>query len=181
MNGCDSMSPTVPPISVMMTSGRGSSVGLQAHAALDLVGDVRDDLHGVAEVLAAALARDDLRVDLAGRDVRRLAQLDVEEALVVADVEVGLGAVVGHEDLAVLERVHRARVDVQVRVELLHDDAQSAGGEQIAEARGGEALAQRGNDTPGHEDVLGGVVRCVPRLKKKSASRAFILSHARRA
>ena len=29
--------------------------GLQAHAALDLVGDVRDDLHGVAEVLAAAL------------------------------------------------------------------------------------------------------------------------------
>ena len=31
-------------------------VGLQAHAALDLVGDVRDDLHRVAEVLAAALA-----------------------------------------------------------------------------------------------------------------------------
>ena len=53
--------------------------------------------------------RDDRRVDLAGGDVRRLAQVDVEEALVVPDVEVGLGAVVGHEDLAVLERVHRAR------------------------------------------------------------------------
>ena len=86
-------------------------------------------------------------------------QVDVEEALVVADVEVGLGAVVGHEDLAVLERVHRARIDVEVRVELLHHDAQSARREQIAEARGRQALAQRGNDTTGHEDVLGRVVR----------------------
>ena len=159
MNGCDSMSPTVPPISVMMTSGFGVSLGLQAHAALDLVGDVRDDLHGVAEVLAAALAGDHLRVDLARRDVRGLAELDVEEALVVADVEVGLRAVVGHEDLAVLERVHRARVDVEIRVELLHDHAQSASGEQVAEACRRQALAQRGNDTACHEDVLGGVVR----------------------
>ena len=142
MNGCDSMSPTVPPISVMITSGFGRLVGLQAHAPLDLVGDVRDDLHGVAEVLAAALARDHLRVDLAGRDVRRLAEVDVEEALVVPDVEVGLGAVVGHEDLAVLERVHRARVDVQVGVELLHDHAQPACREQIAQAGGRQSLAQ---------------------------------------
>ena len=115
MNGCDSMSPTVPPISVMMTSGFGALGGLQAHAALDLVGDVRDDLHGVAEVLAAALLGDHRRVDLAGGDVRRLAQVDVEEPLVVPDVEVGLGAVVGHEDLAVLERVHRAGIDVEIR------------------------------------------------------------------
>jgi hypothetical protein len=115
--------------------GLGRLVGLQAHAALDLVGDVRDDLHGVAEVLAAALLGDHLRVDLAGGDVGGLAQVDVEEALVVADVEVGLGAVVGDEDLAVLERVHRARVDVQVRVELLHHDAQSARRQQVAQRR----------------------------------------------
>ena len=43
------------------------------------------------------------------------------------DVEVGLGAVVGDEDLAVLERVHRPGVDVEVRVELLHRHAQAAG------------------------------------------------------
>ncbi len=101
--------------------------GLKTHAALDLVGDVRDDLHRVAEVLAAALARDHLRVDLAGGDVRGLGQVDVEEPLVVADVEVGLGAVVRDEDLTVLERVHRAGIDVQIRVELLHHDAQTAG------------------------------------------------------
>ena len=44
-------------------------VRLGAHPRLDLVGDVRDDLDGVAEVLAAPLLGDDLVVDLAGRHV----------------------------------------------------------------------------------------------------------------
>ena len=95
-------------------------------AGLDLVGDVRDDLDGVAQVVAAPLLGDDAGVDLAGGDVRRARQVGVEEPLVVPDVEVGLGAVVGDEHLAVLERVHRARVDVEVRVELLHGDPQPA-------------------------------------------------------
>src|SRR4029077_3071066 len=57
-------------------------------SSLDLVGDVRDDLHGVAQVGAAALVRDHRRVDLAGGDVRLARQVGVEEALVVPDVEV---------------------------------------------------------------------------------------------
>ena len=40
------------------------------YARFDLVGDVRNDLHGTAEVVAAALFGDDGRVDLAGRRVR---------------------------------------------------------------------------------------------------------------
>lgn len=40
----------------------------------------------------------------------------------MADVEIGFGTVLGHEDLAVLEWVHGTRVDVEVRVELLHRD-----------------------------------------------------------
>jgi len=52
----------------------------------------------------------------------------------VPDVEVGLRAVVGHEDLAMLERVHRAGVDVEIGVELLHADPQPAHFQQAAEA-----------------------------------------------
>ena len=55
--GSDSMSPTVPPISVMTTSTR-SGLAAGHDPRLDLVGDVRDDLHGVAEVLAAPLLGD---------------------------------------------------------------------------------------------------------------------------
>ena len=84
--------------------GRGAPDGV-----LDLVGDVRDDLHGGAEVLAAPLLVDDRLVDPAGGDVVLLGERPVDEPLVVAEVEVGLGAVVGDEHLAVLERRHRAR------------------------------------------------------------------------
>ena len=124
-------------------------------AVLDLVGDVRDDLHGVAEVVAATLLGDDRRVDLPGRHVGDLVEVGVEEPLVVPDVEVGLGAVVGDEHLAVLERVHRARIHVEVGVELLHRDAQSARLQQVAQAGGGEPLAEGGGDASGHENVLG--------------------------
>ena len=72
------------------------------------------------------------------------------------DVEVGLGTVVGDEDLAVLERVHRPGVDVEVGVELLHRDPQPARAQQVSEAGGGQPLAERRGDAAGDEDVLGG-------------------------
>ena len=111
-------------------------------AMLDLVGDVRDHLHGATEVVAAALLGDHRRIDLAGRDVARLAQRDVDETLVVAEVEIGLGAVIGDEHLAVLIRRHRARIDVEIRVELLHADMQAARLEDRADRGGGDSLAE---------------------------------------
>jgi hypothetical protein len=79
----------------------------------------------------------------------------VDEALVVTDVEVGLGAVLGDEHLAVLEGAHRARVDVQVRVELLGRDGEAAGLEESSERGGDDALPQRGDDATRDEHVLG--------------------------
>ena len=124
----------------------------QLDAVLDLVRDVRDDLHGAAEVVAAALLADDGVVDRAGRDVRAARGVRVREALVVAEVEVGLRAVLGDEHLAVLERRHRAGVDVDVRVELLQGDLQAAGDEQPADRGGGDALPERRDDPAGDED-----------------------------
>ena len=46
-----------------------SSRGQLAHRRLDLVGDVRNDLHGLAQVVAAALLLDDGLVDLAGGEI----------------------------------------------------------------------------------------------------------------
>ena len=122
---------------------------------LDLVGDVRDHLDGRAEVVAAALAADDRVVDGARGDVRGPRRVLVGEPLVVAEVEVGLGAVLGHEDLAVLERAHRPRVDVDVRVELLQLDPEAAGDEEAADRGRGDALAERRDDAAGDEDEAG--------------------------
>ena len=65
------------------------------------------------------------------------------EALIVSQVEVGLSAVIGYEYLAVLERAHRARIDVQVRIEFLQRDAQAAAFEQTADRSRGDPLPQR--------------------------------------
>ena len=43
----------------------------------------------------------------------------------MAEIQVGFGAVVGHEYLAVLERAHRTRVDIDVGIELDHIHAQA--------------------------------------------------------
>ena len=88
------------------------------HELLDGVGDVRDHLHCGAEVVAAALLGDDLLVDAAGGDVVGLHGGTAGEALVMAEVEVRLGPVVGHEDFPVLIGAHRAGIDVEVGVEL---------------------------------------------------------------
>ena len=147
----------------------GGRLGDRADARLDLVRDVRDHLHGRAEVLALALLAQHAVPDAAGGVVRGPREVLVDEALVVADVEIGLGAVLGDEHLAVLERAHRPRVDVEVRVELLHLHLQPARLEQAAERGGGDPLAERRDDAAGDEDELGLVVALMPGLQGRKA------------
>src|SRR6266511_1775944 len=124
------------------------------HRRLDLVGDVRNDLHGLAEIVAAALLGDDLLVDAAGGEVVVAREPAVGEALVVSQVEVSLGAVVGDEDLAVLEGRHGAGIDVEVGVKFLQIDPEAAALKQAADAGSGQALAERRDNAAGYEDVL---------------------------
>ena len=60
----------------------------------------------------------------------------------MAEVEIGLGAVIGDEHFAVLVRRHRARIDVEVGIELAQANLVTARLQQRAESRGGETLAQ---------------------------------------
>ena len=57
------------------------------------------------------------------------------EALVVAEVEVGLRPVVGHEHLTVLVGAHRAGIDVEIGVELAQPDRVAARLQKRAESR----------------------------------------------
>ena len=72
----------------------------------------------------------------------------------MAQVEIGLGAVVGDEHFPVLEGAHRARIDVDVRVEFLQGDAVPVSLEQRADGRRRQALAERRHDAPRDEDEL---------------------------
>ena len=71
---------------------------------LDFVGDVRNHLNCLAQVVAAALFLEHAFIDLAGGEVVGLAHARFNETLVVAQVQVGFGAVFGDKHLAVLKR-----------------------------------------------------------------------------
>ena len=116
---------------------------------------MRNDLDRLAEIIAAAFFFDDRKINAAGSPIIRLRKLRVCEALIMAEVEVGLGAVVGHKDLTVLKRRHRTRIDVDVRVELHHLDLHPARLEQTADARRRKAFAKTRNNTAGYENVFG--------------------------
>ncbi len=134
---------------------RGRDLLRAPDARLDLVRDVRDDLHRRAEELTLPLLAQDRVPDRAGRVARVAREVLVDEALVVADVEIGLGPVLGHEHLAVLERAHGARVDVQVRVELLCRHGEAASLQESPERRRDDAFPERRDDSTRDEHVLG--------------------------
>jgi hypothetical protein len=120
---------------------------------LDLVGDVRDDLYGRAQVVTAALLGDHTLVDATGREIAVARGHGAHEALVMAEVQVGLGAVGGDEHFAVLERAHGAWIDVDVRIQLHHADPEAARFENGAQRGCRDAFPERGNDTAGHTDI----------------------------
>ena len=129
-------------------------VGNFLDGGLDFVGDVRNHLHGFAEIVAAALLGDDLLIDAAGGEVIVAGEAGVGEALVVAEVEIGLGTIVGDEDLTMLKRRHGSGIDVEIGIELLETDPQAAAFQQATDARGGQSLAERRHNAARHKDVL---------------------------
>ncbi len=70
----------------------------------------------------------------------------------MAEIEIGLGAVIGDEDLPVLVGAHRAGIDVQVGVELAQPDPEPARLKQRSERCSRQTLAERGDHAAGDED-----------------------------
>jgi hypothetical protein len=113
---------------------------------------VRDDLDGVAQIIARALLFDHVAVGLARRDVVIERHVDVEKPLVVSEVEVDLAAVFEDVHLAVLVGVHGPRVDVEVRIDLYRRDVEAGVREQSSGTRRCDALAESGHHTAGNEN-----------------------------
>ena len=99
-------------------------------AALDLVGDVRNDLYGASTIVAAAFLLQNRPVDLSCGDVGILIQIFINETLIMSQIKLGFRSVLGDKNLAVLDRVHGAGVDIDIRVKLLHGDLVAPGFQQ---------------------------------------------------
>ena len=125
---------------------------------LDLVGHVRDHLHGLAQVPALTLTGNHRPVDPAGRKIAFLGAGDAAEPLVMTQVQVRLGAINRHVDLAMLVRRHGAGIHVEVRIHLLQAHPVPAPLEQQGHGSRRQPLAEGGNHPARHEYVLGHTV-----------------------
>ena len=114
----------------------------QPDAILDFIRHMRDHLHRLAEIIAAAFLLQHGLVDLPAGEVVEARERGVGEAFVMPEIEIRLCAVIQHIHFAVLERAHRAGIDIQVRIELLQRDFEAAALQQRAEGGGRESLAQ---------------------------------------
>ena len=93
----------------------------------DLIGDMGNHLHRTSAVIPAALLVQHRPVDFSGSDIGILIQALINKALIMPQVQICLRAVIGHEHLPVLGRIHRSRVHIEVRVKLLHGHPVSPG------------------------------------------------------
>ena len=132
----------------------GAAVELE-DGGLDFIGDMGDDLNRAAEIFTAPFLGNHRIVDATGGVVVLLGHDGVGEALVVAHVQIGLGPVIGDVDLAVLEGVHGARIDVDIGVEFLEGDGEPPAFEQCTDTGCCKPFAERGKDTAGDENELG--------------------------
>ena len=103
---------------------------------------MRNDLHRLAEVIAATFLGQHGLVNLAGGEIVFACELARGETLVVAEIEIGFRTVFQHVDFAMLIGTHRAGIDIEIGIELLEDDLEAAMFQQGAQRRSGEPLAE---------------------------------------
>ena len=133
------------------------SVGLLAHAVYKffyLIGDMRDYLHGFAEIIAVALFIEYVPIYLTRRKIGILIELYINKSLIVSKIEICLRSVLRDVHFSVFQRIHSAGVYVDVRIELLRHYLQSSGFEQSAEARHSDTLAKSRYNSSCHKYIF---------------------------
>ena len=73
----------------------------------------------------------------------------------MSQIQVGFRTVIGHVNLPVLIGAHGARVDIDIGVQLLCRNLQSARLQQTSQRRRCNALAQSGHHTAGYKNIFG--------------------------
>ena len=104
--------------------------GNSADTTLDFIGDVRNNLHGLSEIITTAFRSQNCLVNGTCCCIGTTCQILINESFIVTKVEVCFAAVISYEHFTMFKWIHRARVDVDVRIKLLHSDAQTAHLEQ---------------------------------------------------
>ncbi len=120
---------------------------------LDRIGHMRDHLDGGAEIIAAPLLGQDVLIDPPRRDVVGAGRRSSRKALVMAEIKIGLGAVIRHEHFAMLVGRHRAGIEIEIGIELAQPNLVATRLQQRAKCRRSQTFSERGDHAAGDEYV----------------------------
>jgi len=109
-------------------------------------------LHRLPQISALTLLVQHIPVYLAGGQVGVFVQVFIDETLVMTQIQIGLGAVIGHEHLAVLQGAHGARVHVHIGIQFLAGHLQAAALQKPTQRCSSNAFAQTGDHAAGHKN-----------------------------
>ena len=121
---------------------------------LNRIGHMGDHLNRFSKVITTAFSLDNLGVDFTGGKIVILAEVNIEETLVVAKIQIDLAAVVENEHFSVFKRRHCASIAVQIWIDFDRSDSQASAFQQNADATCCYSFAQSGQDSSANNNVL---------------------------
>ena len=91
----------------------------QLHISLDLVGDMRNNLHSLAQIIALAFLIYHTLINTTCRNIVRACSRNIQKTFIMSQVQVRFMSVYGYITFTVLIRVQCTRIDINVGVKLL--------------------------------------------------------------
>src|SRR3989338_26130 len=113
-----------------------------SYSFLYFICNVRYYLNSLAEIVAPSFPGDYRVIYLAGRRVREFCRFGIDESFVMAQVKVSFSAVLGYVNFAMLIRVHRAGVNINIWIQFHHGDFKDASLHNLADRCRSDALTQ---------------------------------------
>ena len=111
-------------------------------AAFDFIGDVGNHLNGASAVVASAFLLQNGPIYLSCGHIGVFVQAFINESLVMSQIQVCFRSVISDEYLPVLNGIHGARIDIDIRVKFLHGDLIAPGLQKPSQGCGCDTLAQ---------------------------------------
>ena len=140
---------------------------------LDLVGDMRNDLHRGTQIFPSSFLIQHIPVHLAGCKVGVTVQILVDEPFIVTQIQIGFRSVLRHENLAVLIRAHGSRIHIDIGVQLLSGHLQASRLQQPSQGCRGDPFSESRYHAAGNKNIFGHAVPSRFRymqIKKASSS-----------
>ena len=128
------------------------ALGIRLGEFLDSIRYMRDDLNRRAEIIPATFLLNDRLIDAPRRYVVGLPRGNARKAFIMSKVEVGFRPVIGHIDFAMLIRRHRARINIEIRIELPDSNAISARLQKGSKRCCHKTFAKRGDHATGDKN-----------------------------